>query len=253
MIFYFSGTGNSEYVATRLAEATGEACFSMAECLNVEKCSFRVGDAERVGFVTPVYFWGLPSVVVDFMLRLDLHAECKPFVYHVVTYGTTTGQSHAQMSRLLERKGFSLDGKYIVRMVDVWTPMFNLSDKEKCLRITRKAERQIEKNVLRIQNRVAGNFDYLRVPGWLGRLYYRTYEAERRTSRFRLLTDRCVGCGLCASRCPVHAIKMRSCHPVWTEERCAMCLRCLHHCPKFAIQCGKHTDRHGQFVHPKVK
>ena len=28
-----------------------------------------------------------------------------------------------------------------------------------------------------------------------------------------------------------------------------MCLACLHHCPKFAIQYGKNTKKHGQYVH----
>lgn len=253
MIFYFSGTGNSEYVATRLAEATGESCFSMAECLSVGECTFCVRAEERIGFVTPVYFWGLPSLVVEFMLRLNLQITGKPFVYHVVTFGTTTGQSHWQMEKLLEQKNLILNGRYTVRMVDVWTPMFNLSNREKCLRITCKAEKQINQTVLRVLGMVVGNFDYRRAPHWLARWYYRTYESERRTSRFRLLADRCVGCGLCASRCPVQAISMRSCHPVWTKGKCVMCLRCFHHCPKFAIQCGKRTAHHGQFVHPKVK
>ncbi len=32
-----------------------------------------------------------------------------------------------------------------------------------------------------------------------------------------------------------------------------MCLGCLHRCPKFAIQHGKDTARHGQYVHPDTR
>ena len=63
MIFYFSATGNSQYIAQRLAEVTGETLVSITECLL---------PGERVGFVTPVYFFGLPSIVSEFIRNLDL-------------------------------------------------------------------------------------------------------------------------------------------------------------------------------------
>ena len=37
MIFYFSGTGNSRYVAQVLAEALDEQLLAIAECLNTGK------------------------------------------------------------------------------------------------------------------------------------------------------------------------------------------------------------------------
>lgn len=41
--------------------------------------------------------------------------------------------------------------------------------------------------------------------------------------------------------------------PVWTKEERILCLGCLHRCPKFAIQYGKHTKEHGQYLNPHVK
>lgn len=56
MIFYFSATGNSQYIAQRLAEVTGETLVSITECLKNHKYTWELLPGERVGFVTPVYF-----------------------------------------------------------------------------------------------------------------------------------------------------------------------------------------------------
>ena len=66
-----------------------------------------------------------------------------------------------------------------------------------------------------------------------------------------IVNEGCIGCGLCAKRCPMAAIEMRDGLPVWTKPECAACLRCLHCCPKFAISHGKRTASHGQYRHPK--
>ena len=62
MIFYFSGTGNSQWVAKQLASQLGDTLIPMAdeEALNeVYACA----KGERVGFVFPVYAWSPPKVV----------------------------------------------------------------------------------------------------------------------------------------------------------------------------------------------
>ena len=250
MIFYFSGTGNSKRVAQCLARATGESCVSMADCMNKGEFSFSLCKEERAGFVTPVYFWGLPDIVVRFVRQLNLTALHRNFIYHVVTFGTTTGQAHYMMQELLKRKGLWLDAKYNVRMVDVWTPIFDVSDHGKCLRKTEEAEKSIAKIAERAVARKAGNFDYLRLPYWLAHWYYLTYENQRKTKNFHVMKDRCVGCNRCARLCPEQAIECKDGFPVWTREKCTLCLKCLHHCPRFAIQYSRRTARHGQFVHP---
>jgi len=85
MIFYFTGTGNSQYVAQSLAKE-GERLISIVECLRNDKYDFDTLGFEPVGIVCPVYFGGLPMAVIQFLEKLEL-SEKPAYLYGVLTYG----------------------------------------------------------------------------------------------------------------------------------------------------------------------
>ena len=253
MIFYFSVTGNCKYVADKLAEATCDTVVSITECIKAQNFTFDIEDDERIGFVTPTYFLGLPIVVINFLEHMNLRLTGKHYVYHVLTYGTTTGQAHSIMSDYLGEKGLSLDGKFIIRMVDTWTPTFDVSDKEKNKKITDAAEVQIVEVSGNVQKRSKGDFNNRKLPMISFAFWALTNKKGRRTKKFHIIEDCCIGCGLCAKVCPLGVIRMQDGRPTWVKSQCALCLGCLHRCPKFAIQYGKRTKKHGQYINPNVK
>ncbi len=53
-------------------------------------------------------------------------------------------------------------------------------------------------------------------------------------ARTYLSDHKCNGCGLCAERCPVGAIKMIRNEPYWTFK-CESCMRCSNICPQKAV------------------
>ena len=246
MILYFSATGNCKYAAVRIADATQDTIYSITDCMNKKQYQFA---DKTIGIISPTYDWGLPSIVKEFLQQVHLQAD---YVYFIATYGTTPGAT-GEMAKIALRET-TIDAYYSIRMPDTWTPIFDLSTPEKVAAFTRTTETEIESIIRSINSRQKNKHMQPRTPYFLvnavSQLIYD--KATRKTSHL-FVENSCIGCGLCAQKCPVQAIVMQDKRPVWVKESCVMCLGCLHRCPKFAIQYGKHTKRHGQYVNPHVK
>ena len=161
MILCFSATGNSEHVARRIA-ATDDRVMSI-ERFDAE--AFRLALAEgpcQLGFVAPVYAWGLPIPMIEFLKTADLSIAAgakggeRPYTFYVSTYGSTTGQSAKFARDLLHEHGLELHAAMSVKMPDTWTPLFDLSDHQKVEGINRTAEAQIDAVIDAVRERCTG-------------------------------------------------------------------------------------------------
>lgn len=245
MIFYFSATGNSRHTACRIAESLDDRAIPITDCLKNEKFNFIAQPNEKIGFVCPVYNLGLPITVIDFVRKLNLNLKDN-YVFTCVTFGGFSGGATKMLKRMLNEKSICVNAAYSVRMTDTWTPVYDVSDKEKIRRINEKADKHISKIIKQTKNNADGNYDFRRLP--LCDTLYNDYENMRKTSSLSV-NEKCTGCGKCADLCPVDAIEIKNGKPVWVKEKCAMCLGCLHRCPVFAIQRGEKTALHGQYIH----
>lgn len=245
MILYFSATGNSKYVADEIAKKTGDKAVSILEAGD----TIQITENEKLGIITPTYYLGLPVIVDKFLDKVKITGTNKTYTYVIATYGNLCGSTCTMIQKHLEKKNLQISAKYSVRMPDTWTPIFDVSDKEKVAQLNRDEIPQIEEIITHIRNNDCGDFSKDTAPMLLSKVYHQIYEYARKTSKFQV-EEQCIGCGICAKQCPIQAIEIKDGRPIWTEEKCETCLGCLHHCPKFAIQYGKNTKKHGQYVHP---
>ena len=151
--------------------------------------------------------------------------------------------------------GQKFDAYYSVIMPDTWTPVFDLTDKNRVDKWLSDGKKQLERVIDNIISKRKGDFIDRKLPRWITAIPTAyMYETERKTKNLSVNKDICIGCGVCAKKCPAGAIQMKDGYPVWKPEECEMCLGCLHRCPKFAISYGNgKTDRHGQYRNPYTR
>ena len=254
MIFYFSATGNSKYVAERIASATDDRLIFLRDAVRSRNYRYQTGREERIGFVVPVYFQGLPSILRFFLEKLELAGYTDQYVYVVLTCGSWTGNAADQVSALLEKKGVSLSAQFGIAMVDNYVPAFTIPDEEEIARILDAAEEPINEACRAIRSRGIGDYNRLRgpAPSFQTTAMYPAYAHGRSTRPF-VVTDHCIGCGLCQEICPCGAILISGGKPAWVKPKCVQCLGCLHRCPAQAIHWKKPDEDRGRYYNPRVE
>ncbi len=233
MIFCFSGTGNSLHMAERIAKELDDNIVMITES-EVKGCrEYHVDADEKIGFVYPIYWWGMPLLVEDFIRKMKISGYAGQYVYAVCTYGLSAHNGLYDLKRLLISKKIVLSATYEVKMVDNYIVGYELKSKKIQQEILLRANEKIPYIIESIKAQEShlvkdGVFSLLKP------LVHSFYKKTNHQKDF-FATDDCVGCGLCEQQCPCGVIRMKENKPVW-ENNCSFCLKCIHTCPKQAVQ-----------------
>ena len=237
MVLYFSATGNTEFVASKIAEYIGD------EKLNLHgriKESDYSGIASNAPFVicSPVHVCEMPMFFAEYLRKVKLTGN--PDVYFVFTSGGYAGIASCIARRIVRRKGMNYMGRAEFTMprnypVSRHYPL--LGEEENKKRVEESAKRIPEiaghiKNREKLKARYVTLFEkiitYPFTPVWV---------RFKHTAKPFYANDKCIGCGKCVRLCPVNCITMVEGKPKW-EEKCAHCMSCIGNCPVGAIGYG---------------
>ncbi len=253
MIYYFSGTHNSRYAALRLGSILGEDVrFIPSE--DPFSQSFDTDKDKSIGFVFPVYSWGVPPIVLDFIDKLpealiESVKEQKGYVWCVATCGDETGMAVEMLRKALRRRGIELSSSWSLIMPNVYVllPGFGVDPKELEEKKLREAVGRIEEIASAIKKEEAVEDVHLGpLPRLKTALIYPLFKRWGVNTKKWHYTDACIGCGKCARACPVGNIAMEEGHPRWGTD-CTSCCACYHVCPTHSAQYGSITKKMGQY------
>lgn len=236
MVLYFSGTGNSRYVAQRAAEVLGDQFLSMNDRIKAGD-TLPVKTDGRLVIVTPTYAWRIPRLVENWLRRTEFLGVKQ--AWFVMTCGSEIGNSAKYNRALCWEKQFTYMGTAQIVMPENYIAMFNAPQAEEARQIVAKAEPDIDRAVSAIaasqvfpppRSNLCDRF----MSGSVNPIFY-SFVVKAKAF---VAGDTCTGCGQCAKLCPTNNITIQNGRPVWGGD-CTHCMACICHCPVEAIEYGK--------------
>ena len=249
MVFYFTGTGNSRFVAERVASALGQDATDISTFIKGGGMP-SYDREETYVFACPCYMSAPARSMTDFIEKTEFPKGVK--AYFAVTCAVAAGISPRVLRELCERKGFEYMGTAQVPMPQNYIALFKMADREGCKESVKAALPIIDKLIEHIkagtrqEDKRVSPIEYP-MTVWVRDVYYKHF---MKTKKFRI-TDKCVSCGKCAKVCPLGNIVMEDGKPKWGDN-CTHCMGCINLCPKDAVEFGKGSVGKHRYKGPEV-
>lgn len=246
MILYFSGTGNSRYAAETLARLLDEKTEDMSILLRENCRELELTNEKRLGFVFPVYYSGLPTVVSRFLDTVKFILPNDVYVFCVITCGGSAAGADALFRKRMAEKKSSVAFTASVKMPDNYVLLYNPATQEEAEKTMQEADKTLASIGEQLRQQQTGGYDSGFGGKLAGGVMQTMYSLLRNTKKF-FADDNCTGCGECETLCPESVIRLIDGKPSWTQKKCAHCTACINRCPTRAIQYGKATEKRGRY------
>lgn len=255
LILYFSGTGNTYFIADlihkKLVEERVDTDIEPVEIFPPENAK----EYDLLLFGFPIYSCDMPGFLNGFVKNLSV-TRTKGIILFA-TMGFYGCNALYRASKKFAKVGFvpllaeeiklpGSDGLLFIKKESRFANKV-LSKDYKKLPSIKKAVKNIVNKVLEIKISNLLNSDDANIPlfkSWAFPMEFGLrimYPAiENLLKRKFWVNDRCTKCGICIEVCPSKNIHLKN-GKVAFSDNCYLCLRCIHQCPEEAIQIGKFT------------
>jgi ferredoxin len=221
---YFTGTGNSLYVAKRI----GGELLSIPRLLADKK--FDIQD-DAVGLVYPCYGLGTPRIVREYLRQSRLKAD---YFFAVITMGGGAMSALRNMEKEGRAAGITFSYTNEIAMSGNYLPMSDMAAE-----VAKEPSKGIEKKLDLIRADIAArkkqlvrkNFGSDLLSALMTHLGPRLW-MDNADRKFHV-DEKCNACGACAKVCPVNNIKLDP-KPQYLHH-CEGCFGCVNNCPQGAI------------------
>jgi ferredoxin len=240
MIYYFSATGNSAWVAKEIAKETQDDAISIADLNKKGKAPIEVNAGQTLGIVFPVHGWSVPKIVREFVKRIKVDKNA--FVFVVCTCGGEAGDALQILKKYIQ-----INSAYSIIMPDNYIIMFDIESEN----VAREKVDQARKKLPEICKSIKTKTEEIccikgSMPAVKSYVVAPLFYALLNDKRFHV-DNNCIGCGICEQVCPLQNIKMANQRPTWNHS-CMQCMACIHRCPRKAIQYGNVTQKRGRYI-----
>lgn len=241
MVLFFSATGNSKYAADIIAKKLGDETLDLTK--KIKNGDGSVIRSEKPFVIClPIYVSYLPLFLENFLKKQKFAGNRK--VYFVFTSGGGhSGAAGASAEKIFSGKNMIYMGHSDIKMPNNYMAIkfIPAPSEEKIMLLLKEARVTALKTAYLIAH---GKRLKKRHVTYAEKIITKSvadlWTNHMQPSKDFYATDKCIGCGKCASVCPVNNIVMNNGRPAW-KAPCTHCMACIGNCPAEAIEYGKVT------------
>ncbi|MFW6299230.1 MAG: EFR1 family ferrodoxin [Bacillota bacterium] len=266
-LYYFSGTGNTLYIAAQLKERIpGMRLIPVVSLLNVDGCLYP--ESKTVGFCFPNHAGHLPIPMKQFLKKL--HLEGDEYLFAICNSAYSKSLAFKDIDRIVRNRGCRLSAHYNLIMPDnhaMVTKGYRVPGKEEFKRCEQKVQEKLAHIRETILNKGIHHEKDGRpapFPPWIDKalrplIFHLVEKHPSKVLKGALYADsKCNGCATCEKICPADRIGIIEGRPVFDYNKtCYGCYACVNFCPVESIQVGSkwyngrsHTADNGRYPHP---
>lgn len=239
MILYFSGTGNSRFIAEGLAKICDDDIINLKDLMKNGGTGELHSDKPFV-FVLPIHGFRIPGKVNEFIETIKFTGSSS--AYFIVDCGGSPGNALKYIKNTCKKIDLQLKGFDAINMPASYIVMYNPPDVNG--EVVHDSLVYQKSQIERIGRDINEGKEFFNRPSdFKGKIQSSVLnpifvKMMIKTKDFTV-SDKCVKCGSCVLRCPLNNVFFNG-KPEWGDN-CMHCMACLSGCPFNAIEYGNKT------------
>ena len=233
VMFYFSGTGNSKYIAEMFCRNMNASCHSIEEDIDFTQL---ITQEKTIGFCYPIYGSRVPSLMRGFAAGHMAELKNKKVIIFC-TQMFFSGDGARVFTDIFPRGHVKVVYAEHFLMPNNVCNLFitPLSSEMGIQKYLMNAQLKMEAVCENIKNGTIKKRGFNPVSRALGLIQGAGYPTLEEKAKKKVWIDGdCNKCLLCVSACPMKNFEYEG-GRIRTKNRCMMCYRCINKCPKKAI------------------
>lgn len=245
LMLYFSGTGNSKYIANMFSEKIGAKCYSIEEKIDFSKM---IDAYDTIAFCYPIYGSCVPRIMREFVSKYLTELENKKLIIFCTQLMFSGDGARAFIDIFPKGCGEVIYAEHFNMPNNICNfdlfPIKNGEDTKRYIRTAEKKMNLICKNIEKgvIKKRGFNGFSHL--IGKSQSAFWPNIEEKNKSSV--KTDDDCINCGVCVKLCPMKNLALSE-KGIKQNDNCMLCYRCVNACPKKAITVMIHKKPKTQY------
>lgn len=235
IIYYFSGTGNTEYVCKKITEELLSYDID-TQLIKIEKIDKMESiNADLFGIAYPIHGFNAPEIIDEFVNYLPI-GDTPYFI--IKTSGEPLKINDASsmfFSKTLNSKKYSFIGEY--HYIMPYNIIFRHSD-DMVAMMRIRLNKKVKEDAKDIAKCNTKSIKYPMKAKIVAKIVRIEHPAIKLIGKgFSINKKKCIGCNKCVNNCPTQNISIVNGKFKFSSD-CLGCMRCAFNCPTDAIRTG---------------